>query len=129
MRGLLLANSRGWARRLHLHQFPTLHPQRPMKPKSNPFLLPSLAVTLTLSAVFSQSASAATYYWDSRAPMQVGLINQEGFGQAGGVWTDPTAAHWTTDPTGDAYLWGSLDRKSTRLNSSHGGISRMPSSA
>ena len=26
-------------------------------------------------------------------------------------------------------FWAALDRKSTRLNSSHGGISRMPSSA
>ena len=34
---------------------------------------------------------------------------------------------WTDRNTGNA--WASLDRKSTRLNSSHNVISRMPSSA
>ena len=33
------------------------------------------------------------------------------------------------DPTNASFVGPALDRKSTRLNSSHGGISRMPSSA
>ena len=47
-------------------------------------------------------------------------ISGNGASSAGGVYNHPT---------GTLTLISSTDRKSTRLNSSHGGISRMPSSA
>ena len=46
----------------------------------------------------------------------------------------PTTSQWVIRPTSAGneatrLRWGLVDRKSTRLNSSHSGESRMPSSA
>ena len=49
--------------------------------------------------------------------------------QAGMMLADRGAGYHTKPHTHDAEQWNYIDRKSTRLNSSHIPLSRMPSSA
>ena len=75
------------------------------------------------------AAMAACFVFPTLLPAQVPdvLPDETEFQRASGRNIQPFYEGWQKMPDGHIVMW--LDRKSTRLNSSHIPLSRMPSSA
>ena len=98
-------------------------------PQSHVFFLPRATARLVLAAalaVGSARPGSAGDWTEFRGPGQQGHAEETGLPL---TWGAEQNVVWKTDLPGLGWSSPAVDRKSTRLNSSHEWISRMPSSA
>src|SRR6184192_2880791 len=91
------------------------------------FRFPSAALLLALSYFLLVPPRLAAQ--DSKVMGELKFKGASGVEKDAGVWIDGTYVGYVKELKGDkkVLLLSSLDRKSTRLNSSHQSTSRMPS--